>query len=92
MKKKQIHAQIFLLTKENCPGCVIAKRNLEKLDFPFEEIDVENGGREIAQKYNLKGVPWLVVDKGGDNWIAVEPTGKIEKLERELKEIRLCIS
>lgn len=57
--------KILKFSASYCGPCQALKRNLKDLDFPIEEIDVQEN-EELAAKYGIRNIPTLIyLDEDG---------------------------
>ena len=70
-----------------CPPCAAAKRMLNDLNQPFEEIDIEKEGMSREKLKEITGgstVPQIIINNksigGFDNLVALNQTGELQKI------------
>ena len=70
-----------------CPPCAAAKRMLNDLNQPFEEIDIEKEGISREKLKEITGgstVPQIIINNksigGFDNLVALNQTGELQKI------------
>ncbi|NLW78489.1 MAG: ribonucleoside triphosphate reductase [Ruminococcaceae bacterium] len=56
--------KVLLFTTKTCPNCKIATVFLDKANVTYEMVDAEEHP-ELADRYNIRSAPTLVVDKSG---------------------------
>lgn len=58
-------SKILKFSAEWCGPCKALKQNLKSIDFPIEEIDVQEN-EELAAMYNIRNIPTLIyLDEDG---------------------------
>jgi glutaredoxin 3 len=56
-------AEIKLYTGEYCPYCRVVKRELERLELDYEEVDADvNGREEVTRISGQRAIPILTID------------------------------
>ena len=56
-------AKIMLYTGNYCPYCRRVKKELERLNLPYEEVDADADGREEVIKLSgQRAIPILTID------------------------------
>ena len=56
-------ARIMLYTGNYCPYCRRVKKELERLNLPYEEVDADADGREEVIKLSgQRAIPILTID------------------------------
>lgn len=57
--------KILKFSASYCGPCQALKQNLKSIDFPIEEIDVQEN-EELAAKYGIRNIPTLIyLDEDG---------------------------
>lgn len=58
-------AKILKFSASYCGPCQALKRNLKDIDFPVEEIDIQEN-TDLAAEYGIRSIPTLIyVDEDG---------------------------
>jgi glutaredoxin-like protein NrdH len=70
---------VTVYTKNNCVQCEATKRHLDKLDIPYETINITNdiGALDKLISLGYRSAPVVVTDN--DSWAGYMPD-KIDKL------------
>ena len=56
-------AEIKLYTGEYCPYCRVVKRELERLELDYKEVDADvNGREEVTRISGQRAIPILTID------------------------------
>lgn len=59
-------SKILKFSAEWCAPCKALKHNLKDLDFPIEEIDVQEN-EDLTAEYNIRNIPTLIyLDEDGE--------------------------
>lgn len=55
---------LFVFSSPNCPACINLKSLLNQFGISnYAEIDVENGGAELARVFGVKALPTILIIK-----------------------------
>ncbi len=72
-------ASIRLYTGDYCPYCIRVKRELEKLNLPYEAVDADaDGRREVTRLSGQHRIPILTID----DEVLVDSSDIIRELRR----------
>ena len=70
-----------------CPPCAAAKKMLNDLNQPFEEIDIEKEGISREKLKEITGgstIPQIIINNqsigGFDSLVALNQTGELQKI------------